>query len=191
MVTLQTRDSTAPAARRGHLCPSDDRDRAADENQTTFILSNIVPQAPRHNRQSWRLLEEYTRSLVGEGNECYVIAGTSGRGGTGDNGTAQTLAAGRLTVPGVLWKVIVVLPVGRDDLQRINTQTRVIAVWMPNTNAVGDGKWDDFRLSVDQIEQRTGYDLLSNLPSDVQRTLEAGTDQVVIQSIYLWDQRQL
>jgi endonuclease G len=62
---------------------------------------------------------------------------------------------------------------------------------MPNTNAVGDGKWTDFRLSVDQIEQRTGYDLLSNLPSDVQRALEAETDQVVVQSAYLEDQRQL
>jgi endonuclease G len=64
------------------------------------------------------------------------------------------------------------------------------AAAMPNNNAVGDGKWADFRISIDQIEQRTGYDLLSNLPSDVQHSIEAGTDQVVVQSAYLGNQPQ-
>lgn len=184
-------DYTNTGFDRGHLCPSDDRDNTAAENQTTFILSNIVPQAPRHNRQSWRLLEEYTRSLLDQGNECYVIAGVYGHGGTGDHGAAQTLGSGKLTVPATLWKVIVVLPVGSNDVQRINAQTRVIAVLMPNTNTVGDEQWANYRVSVDEIEQRTGYDLLSNLPLNVQRAIEAGMDQVVVQSAYLVDQRQL
>jgi endonuclease G len=187
--TYQVRhgDYTNSGFDRGHLCPSDDRDSTAEENRLTFTLSNIVPQAPRHNQQSWRLLEDYTRSLVAQGNECYIIAGTSGVGGTGNNGLMQTLAEGKLTVPAALWKVIVVLPVGGNDLQRINAQTRVIAVWMPNNNSVGDGKWSEYRVSVDEIEQRTSYDLLSNLPADVQKVIEAGTDKTVIQSVFLSD----
>jgi endonuclease G len=176
-------DYTNTGFDRGHLCPSDDRDSTADENKTTFLLSNIVPQAPQFNRQSWRLLEEYTRSLVAAGNECYVIAGTYGKGGAGDNGTVQTLAGGKLTVPAALWKVIVVLPVGGNDVQRISAQTRVIAVWMPNTNNTGDQKWSTFRVSVNEIEKQTGYDLLSNVPSDVQRLVEAGVDRAVIQAL--------
>ncbi|CAN5618044.1 hypothetical protein BH09BAC4_BH09BAC4_03090 [soil metagenome] len=35
----------------------------------------------------------------------------------------------QLNVPAALWKVILVLPVGSDDVNRINAQTRVIAVW--------------------------------------------------------------
>ncbi|WP_342664688.1 DNA/RNA non-specific endonuclease [Spirosoma spitsbergense] len=122
-------DYTNTGLDRGHLCPSDDRDSTAEENRTTFLLTNIVPQAPRFNRQSWRLLEEYTRSILADGNECYVIAGTYGQGGSGDNGTLQTLAGGKLTVPSALWKVIVVLPVGSNDVQRVDTRTRIIAVW--------------------------------------------------------------
>ena len=183
-------DYTGTGFDRGHLCPSDDRDATADENQTTFLLTNIVPQAPRFNRQSWRLLEEYTRSMLDQGNECYVIAGVYGRGGTGDNGAAQTLASSRLTVPGVLWKVIVVLPVGINDVQRISAQARVVAVWMPNTNTAGDEQWADYRVSVDEIEQRTGYDLLSDLPVGVQRTIEEDVDQVMIQSTSLANQHQ-
>ncbi|MBO0951404.1 DNA/RNA non-specific endonuclease [Fibrella forsythiae] len=178
-------DYTNSGFDRGHLCPSDDRDSTADENRVTFTLSNIVPQAPRFNQQSWRLLEDYTRSLLASGNECYIIAGSTGQGGTGNNGAATTLAGGKLTVPAALWKVIVVLPVGSNDLQRINGQTRVIAVWMPNTNAVGDEKWSDYRVNVDQIEQRTGYDLLANLPEAIQRVIEAKTDQATVQSLYL------
>lgn len=101
-------DYTNTGFDRGHLCPSDDRDSTAAENQTTFILTNIVPQAPTHNRQSWRLLEEYARQLVAKGNELYIIAGTAGRGGEGDSGTANSIAAGKITVPAALWKVIVV-----------------------------------------------------------------------------------
>lgn len=100
----------------------------------------FASQAPQFNRQSWQLLEEYTRSLVAMGNEYYIISGASGQGGTGDNGDAKTLAAGKLTVPGAIWKVVVVLPVGNNDMQRVTAQTRVIAVWIPNTNETGDKK---------------------------------------------------
>ena len=49
-------DYTNSGFDRGHMCPSDDRDSTADQNRVTFNLSNIVPQAPRHNQQAWRLL---------------------------------------------------------------------------------------------------------------------------------------
>ena len=77
-----------------------------------------------------------------------------------------------------------VLPVGSDDVQRINAQTRVIAVLMPNTNAVGIDKWANYRTSIDDIERRTGYDLLSNVPGAIQNTIESGTDKTVIESMY-------
>lgn len=73
-------DYTNTGFDRGHLCPSDDRDSTAEENRSTFILTKIIPQAPQHNRQAWRLLEEYARGLVEQGNELYIIAGMSGGG---------------------------------------------------------------------------------------------------------------
>ena len=173
-------DYTNTGFDRGHLCPSDDRDSTAEENRTTFILTNIVPQAPQHNRQAWRLLEEYCRSLVSQGNELYIIAGTYGKGGEGDNGKASSIAGGKLTVPSALWKVIVVLPVGSDDVNRISAQTRVIAVWMPNNNAVGEQSWGNYRVSVDEVEKQTGYDLLSNVPKSTQTPLESRIDNTSI-----------
>ncbi|WP_198175322.1 DNA/RNA non-specific endonuclease [Spirosoma telluris] len=173
-------DYTNSGFDRGHLCPSDDRDSTAEENKTTFILTNIVPQAPQLNRQSWLRLEDYCRNLVAQGNELYIVAGTYGKGGEGDNGKATTIASGKLTVPASLWKVIVVLPVGSDDVSRINAQTRIIAVWMPNTNTTGEGAWGSYRVSVDEVEKQTGYDLLSNVPERVQRVIEGEIDKASI-----------
>ncbi len=173
-------DYTSTGFDRGHLCPSDDRDSTADENRTTFILTNIVPQAPQLNRQAWLRLEEYCRNLVTQGNELYIIAGTYGKGGEGDNGKVNTIASGKLTVPTALWKVIVVLPVGSDDLGRINAQTRVIAVWIGNTNTVGQQSWGNYRVSVNEVEKQTGYDLLSNVAEGVQQAIETKIDQLLL-----------
>ncbi|GAB2596736.1 DNA/RNA non-specific endonuclease [Spirosoma areae] len=144
-------DYTNTGFDRGHLCPSDDRDSTAEENRTTFLLTNIIPQAPQHNRQGWFRLEEYCRGLVAQGNELHIIAGTWGKGGEGDNGKATSIAAGKLSVPApaALWKVIVALSVGSDDVNRVSAQTRVIAVWMPNTNATGEQAWSGYRGQVD------------------------------------------
>lgn len=169
-------DYTNTGFDRGHLCPSDDRDSSPDENAATFLLTNIVPQAPRHNREVWKYLEEYERQLTTNGNEVYIIAGTWGSGGTGQNGYATTLANGQLTVPAALWKIIVVLPTGSNDVDRISTNTRIIAVTIPNNQSAADKPWQAYITSIDDIERMTGYDFLSNVPTDIQRLIEQRID---------------
>ncbi|RYZ20516.1 MAG: DNA/RNA non-specific endonuclease, partial [Chitinophagaceae bacterium] len=103
---------------RGHNCPSADRTYSTTDNSATFLMTNMIPQAPTNNQQTWANLENYCRTLVNQGNEVYVIMGAYGTGGTGSNGTASTIDAGRITVPNRIWKVIVVLPQGSSDLSR-------------------------------------------------------------------------
>lgn len=172
----KTSDYTNTGFDRGHLCPSDDRDGSSDDNGATFLLTNIVPQAPRHNREVWKNLEEYARQLVAAGSELYVIAGVSGTGGTGANGQATGLANGQITVSASLWKIIVVLPVGDDDLNRISVNTRIITVNIPNTQTAADKPWQFYLVSISDLQQLTGYDFLSNLPADLQRVLESRVD---------------
>ncbi|GAB3896528.1 DNA/RNA non-specific endonuclease [Spirosoma agri] len=173
----RTSDYTNSGFDRGHLCPSDDRDGSPEDNSATFLLTNIVPQAPRHNREVWKNLEEYERQLTTTGNEVYIIAGTSGTGGTGQNGYATTLPNGKITVPATLWKVIVVLPTGStNDAERIATDTRVITVSIPNNQTAADKPWRAYIISVDALEKQTGYDFLSNVPTEIQRIIEARID---------------
>ncbi|MBC6991111.1 DNA/RNA non-specific endonuclease [Hymenobacter sp. BT491] len=160
---------------RGHQCPSADRTGSVADNSATFLMSNMVPQAPRNNQQTWAGLENYCRTLVDAGNELYLICGSYGKGGTGSAGPLSTLDNGHVTVPNRLWKVIVVLPNGTDDVRRVTSDTRIIAVNTPNDNGLLS-TWKSYRTTVDAIERATGYDLLSALPTAVQAVVEARVD---------------
>ncbi|TPG63798.1 DNA/RNA non-specific endonuclease [Hymenobacter nivis] len=160
---------------RGHNCPSADRTSTAANNSATFLMSNMMPQAPRNNQQTWANLENYARTLLGSGHELYLICGSYGKGGTGTEGYATTLDNGRVTVPSHCWKVVVVLPVGSNDAARVSGSTRVIAIDTPNDNSLRTD-WGTYRTSVDAIEAATGLDLLSAVPVGIQQTIEAKTD---------------
>ncbi|ALW85166.1 DNA/RNA endonuclease [Hymenobacter sedentarius] len=160
---------------RGHNCPSADRTGSVADNTATFLMTNMMPQAPTNNQQTWAGLENYARTLVGQGYECYIICGSYGSGGTGSAGYATTINSGHITVPSNCWKVLVVLPEGSSDASRVTTSTRVIAVDMPNTNSIGTA-WGAYRTTVDAIESATGYDILSAVSSTVQATIESKVD---------------
>lgn len=138
-------------------------------------MTNMIPQSPNHNRETWENLESYTRTLVSQGNEVYVIMGNYGTGGTGSNGTATTMDNGRITVPAQIWKVLVILPEGDNDINRVTTSTRVIAVNTPNINTISSA-WGSYRTTVDAIETATGYNLLSAFPEQLQVAIEARTN---------------
>ncbi|UYZ57932.1 DNA/RNA non-specific endonuclease [Hymenobacter latericus] len=160
---------------RGHNCPSADRTGSTTDNSATFLMTNMIPQAPMNNQRTWANLENYCRTLVGQGYELYVIMGSYGRGGTGSNGYMTTIDAGRITVPNRVWKVVVVLPEGSSDASRVSSSTRVIAIDTPNDNSLLS-TWGSYRTTVDAIESATGYDILSNVSASVQSVVEARVD---------------
>lgn len=160
---------------RGHMCPSADRTGSVTDNSATFLMTNMIPQAPVNNQQTWANLENYCRTLVNAGNELYIISGPYGQGGTGSAGTKTTISTKSIVVPAYTWKVIVVLPNGSSDVTRITSSTRVIAIWVPNTQSVSSS-WGSYRKTVDYIESQTGYNFLSNVSTTIQSAIESKVD---------------
>jgi endonuclease G len=160
---------------RGHNCPSADRTSSAGANAATFLMTNIIPQAPYNNEHTWANLENYLREQVVEGNEVYIIMGSYGTGGTGSKGAANTINNGHINVPSNVWKVAVIIPAGNGDINRVTASTRVIAVNTPNINTT-DSDWTKYIVTVKDIELATGYTLLSNLPANVRTALEVKLD---------------
>jgi endonuclease G len=156
---------------RGHVCPSGDRTATKEDNDATFVMSNMLPQTAALNQHVWKDLEDYSRELAMQGNELYIIAG-----GIGEK---ERIARGKVRVPQSCWKILLVLPNGDNDLGRINTRTRVIAVLMPNeeSQSVENARWTQYVTSVAQLERATGYNFLSALPASVQNTLEQKIDR--------------
>ncbi|SHG32136.1 DNA/RNA non-specific endonuclease [Pedobacter caeni] len=161
---------------RGHNCPSADRLSSVEANGATFLMTNMIPQAPNNNQKTWEGLESYLRAQVTSGNEVYIIMGSYGAGGIGSTGTlSNTINNGKVTVPSQVWKVAVIIPNGDGDAQRVSTATRVIAINTPNVNTT-DPDWKKYIVTVRDIEKATGYDLLSNLSKEIQDVVETRKD---------------
>ena len=168
---------------RGHLCPSADRTATSQDNSMTFLMTNMVPQSPDNNRIVWVALEKFEREQVLQGKEAYIFAGPFGRGGTGDKGYFEeipiSLKDGRelaITVPSYTWKIILFLPEGENDFERIVSEgaCEIIAVNVPNEKGCGkNGSWQQYLCSVDYIEEITGYDFFELLPDDVEEEIES------------------
>jgi hypothetical protein len=164
---------------RGHMTPNADRDKETSIpiNQATFLMSNMVAQAPDNNQGPWAELEGFLRTLL-PANELYIVSGPAGTGGTGSNGFANTIANGHVTVPSSTWKVVLVIPKGDNDISRVTAATRTIAVNMPNTQGIRNDPWQNYLTTVDAVEVMTGYDFFANVPDAIENSIEAGTNGV-------------
>lgn len=130
---------------RGHNGPSVDRARTSPDNNATFLMTDIMPQAPDNNQGPWADLEDDCRELVAGGNELDDIRGGDSPG---------RISGGMVNIPAYTREVILVLPRRTNDLARINDNTRVIAVDWPNEQGI---RYDDcrtFRVSCRQHRVR-------------------------------------
>lgn len=157
---IQYYDYSGSGYDRGHMVPAADRFGDEQRMDATFLMTNIVPQTGDLNQFPWNKFESYARSIVRKGNEVYTIAGVYGEKGR---------LRGKLTVPTNCWKVVVVLKRGETS---ITSRTQIIAVDMPNVDGIEDVNWEMYKTTVRSIEAKTGLDLFSALPREVQDAVE-------------------
>lgn len=170
----------ASGYQRGHLAP------LASFKGTVYAgevnaLSNIVPQSASLNRGPWGTLEAAERDLVlrrawldPDRAAVYVLAGTLYERPMPPLPRADEPHA----VPSGFWKVVAVQ-------NGPGPASVVVAAFVFDQCAPGDGAgcdeygpddeaWD-FLVSVDEVERRTGLDLLRLLPDPVEAALESTT----------------
>jgi endonuclease G len=174
-------DYTGSGFDRGHRCPHGDRSADDTMSKSTFVLTNIVPQSPPLNEQTWEELESYCRDLAEQGKVLYIVDGPYGKGGTGRNGFLETIGTtNTITVPSKCWMVIMVVYGGPgDDLSRVTRDTRLIAVIMPNNMKVRQN-WAGYRTSVARVEKLTGYKFFDKVPADIIGPLKKRVDKVAV-----------
>jgi endonuclease G len=164
---------------RGHMVQSFNRTATEQENATTYLLSNILPQAAENNQGPWGALENHLSDLARfEGKQVYIVAG-----GAYPAAPATLKGEGKVAIPDYTWKVALVMDAGEGPSDvRGHEDVELVAVWMPNRVGVrgpesADGirnrPWRDYETTVDAIEARTGYDVFALLPDAVERIVEA------------------
>ena len=144
---------------RGHMAPNYAiATRFGTEAQrNTFYMSNISPQRPGLNRGPWREIEHRIADLwTAKYGEIWVIVGCV----PGD--PEDSLPSG-IDVPKAYWQLIV---------SRADDGVRALALYMPK-----DIPFSAFPVhnivTVDELERRTGLDLLAELPNFLEKPLEA------------------
>jgi len=153
---------------RGHMCPSGDRTASVADNDETFLMSNMIPQAARNNQGLWATFEGYCRGLASGGSEILITCGP------GNFGSASI--SNGMKLPGSVWKVIVVSPPGTALApDKVTTASRVIAINTPNAASVSTS-WTDYITTVEEIEAETGFRFFSSLPTSVARYLRKVKD---------------
>lgn len=159
---------------RGHMCPSKDRSNTDADNDATFFMTNIIPQAPKNNQGAWERLESYCRDQVKKGHELHIVCGPYGVGGEGKNGFMKSIDKGKIhvTVPAKTWKVILVLAQGRTTP---DLRTRPIAVIIPNDQTVTED-WSKYRVSIRDVEKLTGYRFYPRLNKEVAAAIMGRVD---------------
>lgn len=161
---------------RGHMAPAEDMTRSDEVMSESFLLTNMSPQMASFNRGRWKVLESDVRDWVKDRGELTVIMGpifdviereegadTDAPINYSGTVTYHVIGEGAVAVPTAFFKVVV-------DVTTPN-EPKAIAFIMPN-RSLADRDLEEFLVSIDEIERRTGLDLLSAMPEDVQNVLE-------------------
>ena len=163
---------------RGHLCPSADRLASTEQNKQTFYMTNMQPQYSNHNSGVWSTLEGYVRSKWQPTNSTdtlYVvkaatIADVTLNGSTSDGTLGTTTDSGNHTLPVPKYFYMAFL-----YYDKAQNSYKAFALWTEhlNSNNPSAATVINNRISIDELEARTGIDFFCNLPDDIEATVEA------------------
>lgn len=133
---------------RGHLAPSADFRWSKKALSESYYYSNMSPQHPELNRNSWNSLEIQIREWVIDHGELVVITGPILR-----DGLPKTQQGSyRLSIPEAYFKIVV-------DMNP--EQPKALAFLFPNQNV--PYQLSKYLVSIDSIEAITGIDFFASV----------------------------
>ena len=131
---------------RGHLAPAADMSYAALPMRQSFYMSNISPQLPGFNRGIWKRLELQIRKWVQvEGKICVITGPLFLK-------PDQTRKMNSIPVPDAFYKLVL-------DL---TPPYKTAAFIIPNDTT--KKRFKSFAVTIDLVEELTGFDFFSNFP---------------------------
>jgi endonuclease G len=151
---------------RGHNAPAADFKRSQAAMSTTFLLSNMCPQAPKLNRYIWEKLEDEVRKAVNDDGEGWIIAGSLFLD-KDSSSVAPTKYIGKdsVAVPTHCFKVIL--------LKGEGSGLSAFAFLLPNQKKSIKGKPSQYMLTIDRLEEISGYDFFPALDDSLENRLES------------------
>ena len=135
--------------------------------QTLNYLTNITPQKADLNQGAWARLEDQERNLskAPDVDAVYVVTGPLYEKNIGSLPGTNKIH----TIPSGYWKVI---------FTGCTPANGLYAAFIMEQSTPRSASFCDFQVTVEEIEERSGLTLWSNLPQDVQADLKSKRGQL-------------
>lgn len=142
---------------RGHMAPAADMKWDKNAMRETFYMTNICPQAKALNSGTWKKLEEKCRLWAQADDAIYIVCGP-----IYDNSPIEYIGDSRVYVPRRFFKAII---------SPYADPPRGIGFIMPNGKVPGG--MQAAAVTIDEIEEITGYDFFASLPDEIENKIES------------------
>lgn len=158
--TAVTADYWMSGYDRGHLVPSADMRWNMEALRGTYLYSNISPQLPELNRETWADLEDWVRRYVNfSDRRVFIVTGPVLRDGLPT--IQKTGRQNEVSIPEYFWKVIA-------DLD--GEEPKALGFVMRHAKL--DGPPISYAVSVDSVESLTGLDFFAALDDGIEDRME-------------------
>lgn len=150
---------------RGHQLPSADRTADKPLNETTFYYSNMTAQiGARFNQSIWANLEGKVRSWTAQCDTMYVVTGAMPTSKTDPTVTyAYDKSNGKAAIPKYMYKALA---------KRIGNTYYTLAFKMDNKSYNTGDSYNNYRLTVTQLEEETGFTFFPGIDKTVKDKIE-------------------
>ena len=156
---------------RGHLIPNASRNGNEEMQLQTFYVTNSVPQVQNNfNSGVWSNLENALQSEAAS-ETIYIVTGVA-FSKVGETKSVSYIQATDDTkdvpIPNYFYKVALKV---KTNSSGTVTSASTVGFWFEN-KAYSDA-YTNYAVTVDQVEQWTGFDFFGNLPDTVEATAES------------------
>ena len=164
---------------RGHMIPNGSRNGIKAMQLQTFYATNSVPQRQnKFNGSIWNSLEQAVQA-VARNEEIYVVTGVAFNkvGETKSIDYVQDKNSKDCAIPNYFYKVVLKVEKSGSTV----TSASTIGFWFVHQD-YSDNDYAKYAVSVDQIEQWTGFDFFVNLPDGVEAAAEKNSSWSTFQN---------
>ena len=166
---------------RGHLIPNASRNGIKKMQEQTFYVTNSVPQVHNNfNSGIWQKLEAALQSEA-EREILYIVTGVAFAKEGETKSISYTTAKDdtkRVPIPNYFYKVA--LKVTTNSSGTV-TSASTIGFWFEH-KTYSDNSYSKYAVSVDQIEEWTGFDFFANLPTSIATSAERNSSWSAFQN---------
>ena len=143
---------------RGHQIPSADKQRNYAENASTYVSTNMTPQQYDFNGGIWANLEGKVRNYAAVADTLYVVTGALFDGSTSVSGNSSGF---RVKIPTHYFKAL--LYKGTSAYAKDTDGFLMAGFLLPHDKSIAGGNCLSYRMSIDELEEKTGIDFFPNL----------------------------